>query len=220
MAGIIKSGQWRGRRTGGQPAEFNFDDMARRAEGYLQTVREQAETIVAEARQRAVQLEEQALEKARQTARAEAEQRLGERLHKELDKLLPIVKKTADEIGLAKHGWLNQWQRETVHLAVAIAERIIRRELGARPEITQDLVREVLELAAGSGQFKLHLNPDDVEAFGPWVEKLAAEMGELAPTDVVADEEISRGGCRVVTQFGAIDHSIEAQLARIEEELT
>ena len=36
----------------------------------------------------------------------------------------------------------------------------------------------------------------------------------------MADPEIARGGCRVETRFGTIDQQFEAQLARIEEELT
>jgi flagellar biosynthesis/type III secretory pathway protein FliH len=37
---------------------------------------------------------------------------------------------------------------------------------------------------------------------------------------VVADPQVSLGGCRVETRFGVIDQQFEAQLARIEQELT
>ena len=37
---------------------------------------------------------------------------------------------------------------------------------------------------------------------------------------IVADPEITTGGCRVETQFGMIDQQFEAKLERIEEELT
>ena len=36
---------------------------------------------------------------------------------------------------------------------------------------------------------------------------------------VIADETVSRGGCRVHTEFGVIDQQIESQLMRIETEL-
>jgi flagellar assembly protein FliH len=219
MAGIIKSGTWHGQNTPVQAAEFNFEDMANKADDYLRMVRQQAEVIVNEAKQRAAELEQQAAGKARQAAMAEAAQRLQSQLGEKLNTLLPAVKSAIEEIRVAKQVWLNQWQEETVRLAVAISERIIRRELRQQPEITTDLVREALQLAVGSGQFRLHLHPDDLQTFGPWVEQLTNEMGELAPTDIVADPQLSRGGCRVVTEFGAIDQTFEAQLARIEEEL-
>ena len=36
---------------------------------------------------------------------------------------------------------------------------------------------------------------------------------------IVADPDVSPGGCRVVTEFGVIDETYEAQLDRIAEEL-
>jgi flagellar assembly protein FliH len=36
---------------------------------------------------------------------------------------------------------------------------------------------------------------------------------------IVADESITAGGCRVDTEFGSLDQQLEAQLARITEEL-
>jgi flagellar assembly protein FliH len=42
----------------------------------------------------------------------------------------------------------------------------------------------------------------------------------LAPAEMIADPEISPGGCRIETLHGAIDQQFESQLARIEEELT
>ena len=41
-----------------------------------------------------------------------------------------------------------------------------------------------------------------------------------AAAELAADENISPGGCRVETEHGSIDQQIEAQLARILEELT
>jgi len=45
-------------------------------------------------------------------------------------------------------------------------------------------------------------------------------LARLAPAEVIADQSISRGGCRVETPKGAIDQQFETQLARIAEELT
>ena len=49
---------------------------------------------------------------------------------------------------------------------------------------------------------------------------LVQEMSGLGAVEMIADAGVSRGGCRVETRFGAIDQQFEAQLARIEEELT
>ena len=105
-------------------------------------------------------------------------------------------------------------------MATAIAQRLIRRELTGHPEITLSLLREALELAAGNSQLRIHVHPEDHRTLGKQVEMLVEELSGLADAELVADEEISRGGCRVETRFGTIDQQFEAQLKRIEEELT
>ena len=107
-----------------------------------------------------------------------------------------------------------------IRLAVSIASRVIRREVERSPEITLTLVREALELAAGSADIQLRLHPGDLSALGPHVTQLAAELARLGKPEIVADASIEPGGCRIDTRHGAIDQQFAAQLARIEQELT
>ena len=106
-------------------------------------------------------------------------------------------------------------------MAAEIAKRLVRRELAHDPKITLALVREALELAAGSPQLRILLNPKDHEdPSRRRVERWSRSWPALAEAEVVADADITPGGCRVETAFGTIDQQFEAQLARIEEELT
>ena len=79
---------------------------------------------------------------------------------------------------------------------------------------------ETLELASGSGAITLLLNPDDYAALDGYQESLRQQFSQLADAEIVADPEISAGGCRVVTDYGLLDQQVETQLARIEQELT
>ena len=123
------------------------------------------------------------------------------------------------ELNDSKADWLRRWEQSAVSVASAIAERIIRQELNRQPEIAHQWIAEALRLAAGSATIRLHLNPIDHEHFGSQVERLAQSMCQLAATEIVPDPDVSAGGCRVETKFGEIDQQIEAQLARIQEEL-
>ena len=104
-------------------------------------------------------------------------------------------------------------------LITSIAERVIRRQLDRQPEIALDLIADGLSLAAGSADITLHVSPTDYENMGSQIQRLAATLARLAPSQVVADPEISAGGCRVDTKFGSIDQQIESQLHRIEQDL-
>jgi flagellar assembly protein FliH len=195
---------------------YNLTDMAGEADRYLDRLRAEGAKIVAKAQQDAEAIRRQAQEEGRNLAVEIVRKQFAQ----QLETLLPALKQVVEDIRQAKQAWLTQWEKSAVHVAAAIAERIIRRELSNTPEITLTLVREALELAAGSSELRIHLNPGDHETLGARVEVILGELSGLAPAELVADPEITPGGCRVETRFGTIDQQFEAQLARIEEELT
>lgn len=225
MSGIIKATD---NNNAVQCVAFNLDDMAARAERHvhqcLDQLRAEGNKIVAKAKEEAQSIRKQAEvegRKAGETAgRAAIEQIVERQLSEQLGTLLPALKQMVEEICHAKQAWLTHWEKNVVHLAAAIAQRVIRRELTAQPEISLALVREALELASGSSQVRVYMNPADHAALGTQVQTLVKEFSPLAPAELLADPQITSGGCRVDTQFGSIDQQLEIQLARIEAELT
>jgi flagellar assembly protein FliH len=203
-----------------QRVAFNFDDMAAKADQFLEKVRAEATRILTKAQQEAQVLRNRAEAEGRKAAQATVEKMVEKQLAQQLSTLLPALRQATQEIQHAKQAWLTHWEKNAVHLAGAMAARLVRREAIAHPEVTVTLVREALELATGSSQVRIHLNPADHATLGAQVKTLVKELAPLGATEVVADPQISAGGCRVETQFGAIDQQFEAQLARIEEELT
>jgi len=195
---------------------YNFEDMVGQANRYLEKVRAEAAKIVVQAQREADAVKAQAVHEGREAGRREIEQMVG----KQLGTVLPALKQAIADIQHAKQAWLTHWEASAVHVAAAIAGRLIRRELSRQPEITLDLVREALDLAAGHSQLRIHLNPADHESMGTQVEQLLRELSTLTEAEIVSDAGITPGGCRVETRFGIIDQQFEAQLKRIEEELT
>ena len=203
-----------------QGVAFNFDDMTAKAGQYLDQIRARAAQIVDQAHQQAAAIRREAQIEGRRAGQRQVEQTVRKQLAAQLATLLPALRSAIQDIQHAKQDWLTHWEQSAVHLAAAVAKRLIRRELSQTPEITLTLIREALELAAGSSHLRIHMNPADHQTLGPQVETLIAELSSLGSTELVADPEISRGGCRVETRFGVINQQFEAQLARIEEELT
>jgi flagellar assembly protein FliH len=202
-----------------RPIAFNFEDMNDRASEYLEMVRAEAAKIVQEAHRQAEQIRRQAEAAGRKAAEEAAHKVLDQKIGLRLNTLLPALEQLIAELNDAKAEWLSRWEQSAVAVASAIAERVIRRELAQRPEISLDWIRESLRMAAGAAEITVHLNPDDYEHLGGQVERLAHSVAQLAPTDIVADPAISAGGSLVTTRYGQIDQQIEAQLARIQEEL-
>ncbi|MCA9121265.1 MAG: flagellar assembly protein FliH [Planctomycetaceae bacterium] len=219
MAGIIKAGKMERPATGLQSTAFNFEDLSERANDYLAVVRRQAEQLLQNARAEATQIAAAAKAEGRQAALVEAQRSLGATLDQQLATLLPALQQAVQDIRHSKALWLTHWESQIITLATTIAERVIRREVANAPEITIDLIRDALELSMGSGTVTIQLNPQDYEALRDRTQDLAKQIGKLGATNLVADPEISPGGCRVVTEFGVVDQTFEAQLARIAEEL-
>jgi flagellar assembly protein FliH len=196
-------------------AAFNFDDIAAQAGLQLTQARAEAAEIVARAEAEADSIRRQTEEAGRAAGLQEVEAMVAE----QMSPVLTALRQAVADLQDAKQQWLSHWESRAVRLAAGIAARVIRRELRADPEITLALVREALELAAGSPTIRVHLNPQDYKLLGAQVRTMIDAMSALGGAEVVSDAAIGPGGTRVETRFGTIDQQIESQLERIEQEL-
>jgi flagellar assembly protein FliH len=217
MSTIIKSG---GSTRNIQRIALNLEDLKLQAAGYLEQVRGQAAEIIADAHRQADTIRKQAETEGQQAAMRAAERVLDEKVGQRMQSAMPALQQVVAGIADAKQAWLGHWERSTVRLATAIAAKILRREAAVTPEVTLTLIREGLQMAAGSTTIRIHLHPGDFETLKGQISRLANELRQIGPSEVVADPAITAGGCRIETLHGSIDQQFEAQLARIEEELT
>jgi flagellar assembly protein FliH len=219
MAGIIKSGIWQQAANTANPAAFNFQDIASQADDYLTSIRRQATQILTQAKAQVAAIEAEARLRGQQAAIEQAGKSSQEYLDQKLKSLLPALENAITAIQQSQATWLQHWEQNTVKLATAIAERLIKRELSRDPEISIAWIREALELVGGQGSVTVQLHPTDYETLGEQVQPLIRRLTKLGPATVVPDPGIEPGGCRVLTEFGSIDQQLGVQLKRIEEEL-
>jgi flagellar assembly protein FliH len=216
MAAIIKSTP--GAITSSAIA-YQLNDVSEQADRCLDEARAQAEAIVNEARRQVEHIRRMAQDDGLADATRRAEEMRDEKIDQQLHTLLPALSDAIVQLVDARQAWLRHWERSVVGLATRIAERAIRRELSRNPRITLDLIQEALDLAAGSPRLKVILNPADFESLGSQAKTLARQLAAVAETEIVPDESVSIGGCRVETAHGVIDEQIETRLQRIASEL-
>lgn len=97
------------------------------------------------------------------------------------------------------------------HTAVLLARQVLRDELQARPEAVAQVAREALDtIAASARQVTVRVHPDDL----PLVGNVAQDTLQARGARLLADPAITRGGCRVESDLGAVDASIETRWAR------
>ena len=130
---------------------FNFDDMTVEADRYLAKIRTEAARIVVKAQQEAESIRQRPKSEGRQAAMQAVEDNGAQAINHGDSRRLSKRCKTSRMRGT--HG-CRIGRAARYSLAAAIAKRLIRRELSQQPEITLSLVREALELAAGSSQLR------------------------------------------------------------------
>lgn len=202
-----------------RPATFTFSDMATQGEAYVQAVRGEASKEVQKASAEAAAIRQRAEAEGHAAARETLARLLDERLAAQLETLRPALDAAVRELVAARGEWLAHWRDAGVRLAIAIAERIVRRELRDDPTISEAWLAEALNLAAGSGEVTVRLAPSDLDHLRRHAEALAASMASIGEATFVADASIEPGGCRVETRHGSVDQQLAVQLERLAEEL-
>lgn len=135
----------------------------------------------------------------------------------ELNQTLDQVRSIAESAVEAHAKFLRDSQPQVGRLAVAIAERILGRELSINPSAISDIVAQVIEAAAVQDACRIHVNPHDYEILKPHWDAVAALQQPGRSWDLVADKNIERGGCVIETGGGTIDAQLSTQLSQIEQ---
>ena len=97
---------------------------------------------------------------------------------------------------------------------MAVARRILRREVSLDPAVVLAVVRSCLADLIGSEIYRLRLHPQDVEPVQSWLRQNTVDRVE-----VLSDGAVSRGGALFETARGALDARLETQLIEIEHGL-
>ena len=125
--------------------------------------------------------------------------------------MLHRLMQTLEELTQVRAQMIQQTERQMVQLAIAIARRVIQREVTLDADLLIAMARVAMERLGETAQVKVRLHPDDYEAAG------AARVAQLAGSNVMilADAHLSRGGCRIESDMGILDAGVNAQLQEI-----
>ena len=125
--------------------------------------------------------------------------------------ILRRLTQTLDELTTLRAKMIHQTERQMVQLALAVARRVVHREVSLDPDLLIAVARVALDRLGDSAQVTIRLHPEEYEATG------AARVAQLtsANVTVVPDARIPRGGCRVESNVGSLDAGVDAQLQEI-----
>jgi len=134
-----------------------------------------------------------------------------------LESLLTGGHKLLCELGELHRQTCRDVEADLVQLALAVARKIVGRDVSLGPDAVTRIIREALTRVEHAGRITIKLNPADLELLADIKPQLLSGLPEAGRAVFEADEGIARGGCLIETDGGEVDARIERQFQVVEE---
>jgi len=208
---------------------LNLVDLERRGQELIERARLRAAELLAAARRDAAAVAEDARRSGLEAGKAE-----GLALGREEGRAAGSVQGLAEaraatatleqtmaglvaELAARRETLVKQAERDLLRLAVAVAARIVRRELALDSRAAARATAEAISLAAEKSRVVVRVNGADLEALRAVHDEFTRRFADLQDFKMVGDQTVERGGCRLLTDAGEVDMQVATQLDRLEQ---
>jgi len=137
-----------------------------------------------------------------------------ENMEKSLAAERQILAAALDEFTRERKDYFRNVEGEVVRLVLAVARKVLHREAQVDPLLLTGVVRVALEKIAAGAHLKLRVPADQADA---WRAAVKPQHDKGEEIEVMGDSSLKGPECRVVTEAGTTDLSLEAQLVEIEQ---
>ncbi len=202
-----------------QKSETRFQQIAKVAVGQQKALRRKLEEmkrdltlrmdkLEADHQEEVARVKEESFQAGRQSGLEENREAV-EAAIKSLEEFTELLKES-------EKSFIRNAEMQVVKLSLAVARKIIDREVQSDREIVVYTVREALKRVADKTEVTVRVNPDELENILSHRRELEDVDRDLGEVKFLPDEKIALGGCIVETKVGAVDGRIEAQIEEIE----
>ena len=178
----------------------------------LLAAQDKAQATIAQAQSEAEGLFEQARETGNQQGRREAKQ--------EILPSLVAFGHAGQTLVVFEEQMVARYTPQIARFALEIAEKIVGRAVAEHPQIVASVLERAKREVAEAKQMRIWLHPADHSILAetcPELIKIGSETGRTI--EVVASEDVARGGCRLETEMGLVDATLPAQMEEIRRQL-
>jgi len=210
---------------------FSMKDIETQARALIARAKERAEALLVEAQKEAEQLKAAAkaeglaegkrdglakgLEEGRRNG---AQQALGEH-RTQLANLIKSLTEAASDLDASRQQLEADALKEVIDLSVAIASRVTKRQGMIDPQVLTENVSEAMKLVVSSSDVRIALHPSQKQYLLDMLPSLQMTWPTLQHVQVIDDESLAPGGCRVFSKGGQIDADLDGQLDRVVADL-
>jgi flagellar assembly protein FliH len=224
--GLIKS-----REAPPTTSAFSMRDVGAQAVQILERARSQAESLVRDAELEGQRIRAQQFETGfREGKAAGMAEGLAEGRKQGYEAALAAQSARIEELMTALAGSAakleasrRQLESETVYdvvrLAIAIGRRVTKKLGDVEPEVVRANVHEALRMVINASAVKVALNPGQLAMLERDLPAIRAMFPKIEQVELVGDESLSPGGCRLIAGSGMVDADLDTQLDRVVADL-
>ena len=110
-------------------------------------------------------------------------------------------------------------ERFLIELVYRIARMVLLKEVAVDREYVLRLAKELISRVGARDNITLKINSEDSKTLESLKEGLKKNFGEMNNLNIEVSSQVQRGGCRLETEWNAIDARVETQLEGIYREL-
>ncbi len=156
---------------------------------------------------------ESRVDAARAEAVAETERLLAAQYRAGVDEQAAKVVETIEHFTLERRDYFARVESDVVHLAMAIAAKILHREAQVDPMLIAGLVRVAIDKLHDGSSVSVRVGSDEVEK---WRRYLANPRNGTT-VHVLEDDTLGAKECILETDLGSANFSVDAQLKEVEQ---
>ena len=177
-----------------------------------------AEALIAEAQQRAIELisdaaahaqdvEDAARKTGFESGQADGQAAAGA----ELDEMLSTMRGLVDVARAERHKIIEGAEPEIIRLAMLLAEKILHQQISLDKTVVVSMARAAISRLVNREMVTVRVNPADIETMREHKDRILANT-DLEHLRLLEDLRVDRGGVMMETESGTIDAKVDTQI--------
>jgi flagellar biosynthesis/type III secretory pathway protein FliH len=134
-----------------------------------------------------------------------------------IEPALEALQASTEELKKCQTSLIAHFERASVELAIAIAEKIVCHEVSVNQKTIVDVLKKAANETDKSEILTIRINPSDLQ----FIEEAGCSLSDLRAENATleGDSAVPSGGCVIQTDFGCVDSIIDHQLEAVAEAL-
>jgi flagellar assembly protein FliH len=151
---------------------------------------------------------------ARQAGRKEGEMQARAQFEEQLERARQEIRAALENFAGEKRRYYQRIEEETVKLSLAIARKIVHREVHLDPLVMAGIAHAALQKLDASTSITLRVSPGNVVRWREYFKQYETFDGQL---NIVEDSSLTPHSCVLETSLGSSEIGVEPQLQEIEK---